>query len=83
MFDGAVDVLDVGCGRGESLSSLAARGISARGIDLNPSMVDVCVGKGLNVIAADALSYLRAQPDASLGGLFAAQVVEHLEPKCP
>ena len=25
-------------------------------------------------------SYLLAQPDASLGGLFAAQVVEHLEP---
>ena len=26
------------------------------------------------------LSYLLAQPDGSIGGLFAAQVVEHLEP---
>ncbi|MEQ1757938.1 MAG: methyltransferase domain-containing protein [Vicinamibacterales bacterium] len=79
-FDGSRDVLDVGCGRGEFLESLAARGISARGIDLNPSMVDVCQAKGLKVDAADALTYLRAQPDGSLGGLFAAQVVEHLEP---
>lgn len=80
IFEGASDVLDVGCGRGEFLASLAARGISARGIDLNPSMVDVCTEKGLNVVAADALAYLRTQPDGSLGGLFAAQVVEHLEP---
>ena len=28
----------------------------------------------------DALAYLRALPDDSLGGVFAAQVVEHLEP---
>jgi O-antigen chain-terminating methyltransferase len=31
-------------------------------------------------VQADALSYLRAVPDGSLGGLFAAQVIEHLEP---
>jgi 2-polyprenyl-3-methyl-5-hydroxy-6-metoxy-1,4-benzoquinol methylase len=80
IFAGASNVLDVGCGRGEFLESLATRGITARGIDLNPSMVDVCTAKGLNVVAADALGYLRAQPDGSLGGLFAAQVVEHLEP---
>ncbi|HMB81940.1 MAG TPA: hypothetical protein VKI43_17820, partial [Vicinamibacterales bacterium] len=30
---------------------------------------------------ADALTYLRGLPDGSLGGLFAAQVVEHLEPR--
>ncbi len=80
LFAGASDVLDVGCGRGEFLDGLVARGISCRGIDLNPSMVDVCVAKGLHVETTDGLSYLRAQPDGSLGGLFAAQVVEHLEP---
>ncbi len=80
LFDGASDVLDVGCGRGEFLESLATRGIRARGIDPNPSMVDVCAGKGLDVAVADGLSFLRALPDHSLGGLFAAQVVEHLEP---
>jgi SAM-dependent methyltransferase len=80
IFQGASDVLDVGCGRGEFLALLGEHGISARGIDLNAAMVDVCREKGLDATNADALTYLRAQPDASLGGLFAAQVIEHLQP---
>ena len=80
-FQGARDVLDVGCGRGEFLALLREQGIQARGIDINGSMVDVCRQQGLDAGEADALSYLRAQPDGSLGGLFAAQVVEHLEPR--
>jgi SAM-dependent methyltransferase len=80
-FQGARDVLDIGCGRGEFLALLRDHGIAARGIDINVSMVDVCRQQGLDVTAADALAYLRGQPDASLGGLFAAQVVEHLEPR--
>jgi SAM-dependent methyltransferase len=79
-FDGASDVLDVGCGRGEFLDLLRARGISARGLDLNPEMVEVCRSRGLDVTLTDAASYLERLPDGSLGGLFAAQVVEHLEP---
>ena len=81
VFQGANDVLDVGCGRGEFLAILREHGISARGIDLNAAMVDVCREQGLDAAEADALSYLQAQPDGSLGGLFAAQVVEHLEPR--
>ena len=81
LFAGARDVLDVGCGRGEFLRLLREQGVTARGIDVNAAMVEVCRGHGLDVTEADALSYLRAQPDGSLGGLFAAQVVEHLEPR--
>lgn len=80
LFEGASDVLDVGCGRGEFLELLRAQGISARGIDLNDEMASVCRERGLDATAGDVLSYLHAQPDDSLGGLFAAQVVEHLEP---
>ena len=80
-FQGARDVLDIGCGRGEFLALLREQGIQARGIDINGSMVDLCSQQGLDVTEADALSYLRALPDGSLGGLFAAQVVEHLEPR--
>ena len=80
-FQDARDVLDIGCGRGEFLSLLREQGIQARGIDINGSMVDVCRQQGLEATDTDALSYLRAQPDGSLGGLFAAQVVEHLEPR--
>jgi SAM-dependent methyltransferase len=77
----ASDVLDVGCGRGEFLALLREQDITARGIDVNPAMVDVCRALGLDAVTADALGYLRGVPDGSLGGLFAAQVVEHLEPR--
>jgi SAM-dependent methyltransferase len=80
VFAGAPDVLDVGCGRGEFLDLLAARGIAARGIDSNHEMAEVCRARGLDVTEADAVGYLSALPDASLGGIFSAQVVEHLQP---
>src|SRR5262245_48065262 len=80
IFAGASDVLDIGCGRGEFLALLRESGIGARGIDLNDAMVAVCQEKGFEAKKADALSYLRSLPAGSLGGLFAAQVVEHLEP---
>jgi SAM-dependent methyltransferase len=80
-FASASDVLDVGCGRGEFLDLLQARGVTARGLDLNHEMVEVCRARGLDVTESDAVSYLEALPDHSLGGLFAAQVVEHLRPE--
>jgi SAM-dependent methyltransferase len=79
-FAGAVDVLDVGCGRGEFLELLARAGIRAKGIDLNHEMAELCRSRGLDVTEADAVGYLSTLPDASLGGIFAAQVVEHLQP---
>jgi SAM-dependent methyltransferase len=81
IFENATDVLDVGCGRGEFLELLRDRGVGARGIDINPAMVEVCRGKGLQAETGDALAYVQRLPDSSLGGLFAAQVVEHLEPR--
>lgn len=81
LFDGQSDVLDVGCGRGEFLELLAASGIRARGLDLNQAMVEEARARGLAVEHADALGHIASLPDASLGGLFAAQVVEHLAPE--
>lgn len=74
------DVLDVGCGRGEFIDLLKANGIGARGIDVNSAMVEHCRARGLDVAHADAVGYLASLPGDSLGGLFAAQVVEHLDP---
>jgi SAM-dependent methyltransferase len=76
----AGDILDVGCGRGEFLDLLIAQGIAARGIDLNHEMAEACRARGLNVTEADAVGYLKTLPDASLAGIFSAQVVEHLQP---
>jgi SAM-dependent methyltransferase len=80
LFEGRADVLDVGCGRGEFLDLLAARGITARGIDLNHEMAESCRARGLDVAEADAVGYLSSLADRSLGGIFSAQVVEHLQP---
>ncbi|MEX0817396.1 MAG: class I SAM-dependent methyltransferase, partial [Gaiellales bacterium] len=78
-FREAAPVLDVGCGRGEFLRLLAETGVEARGIDLDADMVAYARGEGLDVQQAEALSYLDGLPDAELGGIFCAHVVEHLE----
>ena len=80
LFAGASDVLDLGCGRGEFLDLLRESGVSSRGLDINAEMVEECRARGLEAETGDALTYLQAVPDDSLGGLFAAQVVEHLQP---
>ncbi|MET0164716.1 MAG: class I SAM-dependent methyltransferase [Vicinamibacterales bacterium] len=81
IFRGVQNVVDLGCGRGEFLALLRENGIDGRGVDINEAMVEVCRSHGFDVTRTDALSYLEAQPDGSIGGLFAAQVVEHLEPQ--
>jgi len=80
LFASCANVLDVGCGRGEFLDLFRRHGIAARGIDTNAAMVARCHDRGLDVEEADALGYLERQPDGSLGGLTAIQVVEHFQP---
>jgi SAM-dependent methyltransferase len=80
LFAGAAPVLDVGCGRGEFLGLLRDAGIEARGVDADADMVAYALGEGLEVEHADVVAYLDALPTGSLGGLFAAQLVEHLPP---
>lgn len=80
ILSNASDVVDVGCGRGELLDLLKQRGVGARGVDLNPAMVELCRSRGLAVAAGDALGYLSRQSDGSIGALVAIQVVEHFEP---
>lgn len=79
-FDGLSNVIDIGCGRGEFLDLLRAKGITARGIDTNHAMVEACRASGLDVTEGDALGLLAALEDSSVGGIFSSQVVEHLQP---
>jgi SAM-dependent methyltransferase len=76
----ASDVVDIGCGRGELLQLLRQIGVTARGVDTNDAMVQLCRARGLDVECCDALAFLERQADGSLGGLIAIQVVEHFEP---
>ncbi len=79
-FKGQAPVLDLGCGRGEFLALLGEAGVAARGVDADGDMVDFARGEGLSVEQADAATYLEALEEDSLGGVFAAQLVEHLAP---
>jgi SAM-dependent methyltransferase len=79
-FAGQSNVLDIGCGRGEFLDLLREQGIAAKGLDLNPEMVEVSRSRGLDATVGDARSYLNGLADESLGGVIAVQVIEHLEP---
>ena len=79
-FEECRQVLDIGCGRGEFVQLLAEEGIEARGIDLDADAVAYAQELGLPVQQADALTYLAGLPEASLDGVFMAQVVEHLTP---
>ena len=80
LFAGTSDVLDLGCGRGEFLALLQAEGVRAIGVDANHEMAAVARARGLDVVESDGLAHLDSVADGSLGGLMAAQVVEHLEP---
>jgi SAM-dependent methyltransferase len=81
LFEGRGPVLDLGCGRGEFLGMLEARGVDARGVEGNAAVVQACRAQGLDVVEGDLLAFLEAQADGSIGGVFASQVAEHLTPR--
>jgi SAM-dependent methyltransferase len=80
-FKDARNVLDLGCGRGEFLELLREHGINARGVDLDLDMVLLCQERELDVVRDDAFAYLGGLSDDAVGGIFAAQVIEHLPPR--
>ena len=80
-FTGRREVLDIGCGRGEFLELMREASVPARGIDLSRESVELCRQKGLQADAADLYTHLADLPEASLDGIFSAQVVEHLPPE--
>jgi SAM-dependent methyltransferase len=71
-------VLDLGCGRGESLALLRDHGIPARGIDSSARMVALCRERGLEASEGDLFATLESLPEASLGGIVSFHVIEHL-----
>ncbi|MDO9459406.1 MAG: class I SAM-dependent methyltransferase [Alphaproteobacteria bacterium] len=71
-------VLDIGCGRGEWIEMLGARGVAAYGIDLNSVFVADARARALDVREAEALAHLRSLEDASLAGLTGFHIIEHL-----
>ncbi len=79
-FAGCRNVLDIGCGRGEFLDLMREMDIVARGIDLSGESIAQCRDKGLNAETADLFTYLGSDTIEEFGGIFASQLVEHLDP---
>jgi SAM-dependent methyltransferase len=71
-------VLDIGCGRGEWLELLKEERLTAKGVDMNRLLIEQNHDRGFDVIEADGIEYLRSLSDASIGGVTAFHLIEHL-----
>ena len=71
-------VLDLGCGRGETLSVLQEHGFSARGVDSSAEMVSRCVQAGLQAKEIDLLAELVQAEHETLDAIISLHVIEHL-----
>lgn len=57
-------VLDIGCGDGSLMTELVRRhDVDARGLEIDPVLVERCVARGLSVVQGDADSDLADYPD--------------------
>ena len=79
-FFSAGPVLELACGRGEFLDLLRDVGLPASGVDLDEGMVERAVERGHEVVLGDAVGFLERVEPASLGGVFCAHFLEHLQP---
>lgn len=71
-------IVDLGSGRGEWLEVLAEHGYRGCGVDSNRGMLEASRERGHEVVEADALDYLKAQPDSSLAAITSMHMVEHI-----
>jgi methionine biosynthesis protein MetW len=70
-------VLDVGCGDGALLRVLRdAKGVDARGLELDRADVSACVAQGLSVMQGDADSDLADYPDAAFDYAILSQTLQ-------
>ena len=76
MVERGSKVLDVGCGEGDLLELLEARGIDGRGIELSREGVNECVAKGLAVIQGDADTDLGDYPDDAFDYVILSQTLQ-------
>jgi len=80
-FRGPGPVVDLGCGRGEFLELARTGGIEAYGVDSDPEAVAAARAAGLRAEEGDLFEHLATLAPGMLGGVFCAQVVEHLPPE--
>jgi len=76
--DTAHPVIDIGCGNGDWLDLLRQLGFVGRGVDSNATFVELCRGRGLEVVERDVLDYLSELDDGSVGAVTGIHIAEHL-----
>lgn len=70
-------VLDIGCGDGALMAELeTARGVDARGLELDPGLVERCVSRGLSVVQGDANADLPDYPDKAFDYAILSQTLQ-------
>lgn len=70
-------VLDVGCGDGELMDELrTAKGVDARGMEIDPLAVERAVARGLSVVQGDANRDLADYPDAAFDVAILSQTLQ-------
>jgi SAM-dependent methyltransferase len=80
-LEGRGPVLAVGCGRGDFLTALAARGIEGRGIEADAELATLARAAGHDVEEADPVVALAAVADGSLGAVAFIRSLERFEPQ--
>lgn len=79
LFAGCRRVLDIGCGFGNFVGLLASRGIDALGVDGDADNVGELRRRGRRGVCADVRTFLQAEAGAGWDGIFASNLVEHLD----
>ena len=73
-------VLDIGCGDGTLLAALRdAKGVDARGIEIDGVCVERCVAQGLSVVQGDANRDLADYPDGGFDYAVLSQTLQTAE----
>jgi SAM-dependent methyltransferase len=79
-FYGCQTVVDLATGRGYFLDLLRDAGIDCFGVDHDPTLVEDGLARGLKMVEADALSYLRDSCE-TFDGIMASHIIEHFAPE--
>ncbi|MGN3974887.1 methionine biosynthesis protein MetW [Tsuneonella sp. SYSU-LHT278] len=69
-------VLDIGCGDGALMAALGAQGCDARGMEIDPELVERCVSRGLSVVQGDADRDLADYPDKAFDYAILSQTLQ-------
>lgn len=72
-------VLDVGCGDGELMEGLRAKGVDARGLEIDPANVTAAIARGQSVVQGDANRDLADYPDDAFDYAILSQTLQTTE----